>query len=135
MLDTMYHTSLHPSSTLTTRTSISRALRSMIPSSAMVRTSSRRFLCHTSITGQTCSTSMTASSSRFTTGTSNVATKTTTTSTCSFLHHKEASCASDPYASPNYTCDIFDDIFSAILEVNPCFNVSLVHWLHDLGEC
>ncbi|TKX27404.1 serine carboxypeptidase-like protein 1 [Elsinoe australis] len=29
----------------------------------------------------------------------------------------------DPYASENATCDVFDDAFSAILEVNPCFNI------------
>jgi len=29
----------------------------------------------------------------------------------------------DPYNSPNYTCDIFDDLYSALLEVNPCFNI------------
>lgn len=29
----------------------------------------------------------------------------------------------DPYASPNYTCDIFDDLYYAILEINPCFNI------------
>ncbi|QIW97153.1 hypothetical protein AMS68_002671 [Peltaster fructicola] len=29
----------------------------------------------------------------------------------------------DPFASPNYTCDVFDDVFGAILEVNPCFNI------------
>ncbi|KAL9047245.1 MAG: hypothetical protein Q9214_000128 [Letrouitia sp. 1 TL-2023] len=29
----------------------------------------------------------------------------------------------DPFASENYTCDIFDDVFSAALEVNPCFNI------------
>ena len=29
----------------------------------------------------------------------------------------------DPYSSPNFTCDIFDDLYSAILEINPCFNI------------
>ncbi|KAL8830342.1 MAG: hypothetical protein Q9191_001483 [Dirinaria sp. TL-2023a] len=29
----------------------------------------------------------------------------------------------DPYDSPNYTCDIFDDVYYALLEVNPCFNI------------
>jgi carboxypeptidase D len=29
----------------------------------------------------------------------------------------------DPYASENYTCDQFDNFYSAILEVNPCFNI------------
>ena len=29
----------------------------------------------------------------------------------------------DPYASPNYTCDLFDDLYYAILEINPCFNI------------
>lgn len=29
----------------------------------------------------------------------------------------------DPFATDSYTCDVFDDFVSAILEVNPCFNV------------
>ena len=29
----------------------------------------------------------------------------------------------DPFDSPNYTCDVFDDIYNAALEVNPCFNI------------
>ena len=29
----------------------------------------------------------------------------------------------DPFASENYTCDIFDDVYYAALEVNPCFNI------------
>jgi carboxypeptidase D len=29
----------------------------------------------------------------------------------------------DPYATDSYTCDVFGDFFSAILEVNPCFNI------------
>jgi len=29
----------------------------------------------------------------------------------------------DPFASPNHTCDILDDIHSAALEVSPCFNM------------
>lgn len=29
----------------------------------------------------------------------------------------------DPYATDNYTCDQFDNAYSAILEVNPCFNI------------
>ncbi|KAL5120845.1 hypothetical protein ACEQ8H_001326 [Pleosporales sp. CAS-2024a] len=29
----------------------------------------------------------------------------------------------DPYASPNYTCDMFDNMYGAILQVNPCFNI------------
>ncbi|PNS14611.1 Carboxypeptidase Y [Sphaceloma murrayae] len=29
----------------------------------------------------------------------------------------------DPYNSDNYSCDVFDDAYSAILEVNPCFNI------------
>jgi len=29
----------------------------------------------------------------------------------------------DPFASSNYTCDIFDDVYGAALEVNPCFNI------------
>jgi carboxypeptidase D len=29
----------------------------------------------------------------------------------------------DPYSSENYTCDQFDNFYSAILEVNPCFNI------------
>ncbi|KAF1988798.1 serine carboxypeptidase [Aulographum hederae CBS 113979] len=29
----------------------------------------------------------------------------------------------DPFANENYTCDIFDDAYSAALEVNPCFNI------------
>lgn len=29
----------------------------------------------------------------------------------------------DPYASENYTCDLFDTIYSAALEINPCFNI------------
>jgi len=29
----------------------------------------------------------------------------------------------DPFASPNSTCDIFDDVYGAALEVNPCFNI------------
>jgi carboxypeptidase D len=29
----------------------------------------------------------------------------------------------DPYSSENYTCDQFDNFYSAILLVNPCFNI------------
>ncbi|KAF1832456.1 alpha/beta-hydrolase [Decorospora gaudefroyi] len=29
----------------------------------------------------------------------------------------------DPFNSENYTCDQFDNFYSAILEVNPCFNI------------
>lgn len=29
----------------------------------------------------------------------------------------------DPFDSPNYTCDVFDDVYYAALEVNPCFNI------------
>ena len=29
----------------------------------------------------------------------------------------------DPYDSDNYTCDLFDDIYYALLEINPCFNI------------
>ncbi|KAK1993430.1 serine carboxypeptidase [Colletotrichum falcatum] len=29
----------------------------------------------------------------------------------------------DPYGSKTYECDIFDNIFDALLEVNPCFNI------------
>ncbi|KAF2225202.1 Alpha/Beta hydrolase protein [Elsinoe ampelina] len=29
----------------------------------------------------------------------------------------------DPYNSDNYSCDVFDDAYSAILTVNPCFNI------------
>jgi carboxypeptidase D len=29
----------------------------------------------------------------------------------------------DPYDSEEYTCDMFDNFYSAILEVNPCFNI------------
>ena len=29
----------------------------------------------------------------------------------------------DPFASRKYTCDMFDTVYSAILEVNPCFNI------------
>ncbi|GAB7350706.1 hypothetical protein MBLNU459_g1263t1 [Dothideomycetes sp. NU459] len=29
----------------------------------------------------------------------------------------------DPYASETYECDLFDDVYSAVLEVNPCFNI------------
>ncbi|KAF2464279.1 alpha/beta-hydrolase [Lindgomyces ingoldianus] len=29
----------------------------------------------------------------------------------------------DPYNSENYTCDMFDNFYSALLEVNPCFNI------------
>ncbi|KAF2853761.1 alpha/beta-hydrolase [Plenodomus tracheiphilus IPT5] len=29
----------------------------------------------------------------------------------------------DPYSSENYTCDMFDNFYSAILELNPCFNI------------
>jgi carboxypeptidase D len=29
----------------------------------------------------------------------------------------------DPFSSDNYTCDQFDNFYSAILEVNPCFNI------------
>lgn len=29
----------------------------------------------------------------------------------------------DPYYDENYTCDVFDDIYAAVLEVNPCFNI------------
>jgi carboxypeptidase D len=29
----------------------------------------------------------------------------------------------DPYNSENYTCDQLDNIYAAILEVNPCFNI------------
>ncbi|KAJ9619817.1 hypothetical protein H2203_008088 [Taxawa tesnikishii (nom. ined.)] len=29
----------------------------------------------------------------------------------------------DPFASENYTCDMFDTVYAAVLEVNPCFNI------------
>lgn len=29
----------------------------------------------------------------------------------------------DPFATPDYTCDQFDNFYGAILEVNPCFNI------------
>lgn len=29
----------------------------------------------------------------------------------------------DPYASPVYRCDMFDTVYYALLEVNPCFNI------------
>jgi len=29
----------------------------------------------------------------------------------------------NPYASPNLTCDVFDNIYQAALYVNPCFNI------------
>jgi carboxypeptidase D len=29
----------------------------------------------------------------------------------------------DPYYSDTYECDVFDDIYAAVLEVNPCFNI------------
>ncbi|KAF2134769.1 serine carboxypeptidase, partial [Dothidotthia symphoricarpi CBS 119687] len=29
----------------------------------------------------------------------------------------------DPFSTDNYTCDQFDNFYSAILEVNPCFNI------------
>jgi len=29
----------------------------------------------------------------------------------------------DPFKSATPTCDIFDDVYSAVLEVNPCFNI------------
>ena len=29
----------------------------------------------------------------------------------------------DPFASDNYTCDMFDTVYEALLEVNPCFNI------------
>ena len=29
----------------------------------------------------------------------------------------------DPFATGSYACDVFDDFVSAILEVNPCFNI------------
>jgi carboxypeptidase D len=29
----------------------------------------------------------------------------------------------DPYATDNYTCDMFDNFYLAALEVNPCFNI------------
>jgi carboxypeptidase D len=29
----------------------------------------------------------------------------------------------DPYQSPTYECDVFDYIYSAILELNPCFDI------------
>ncbi|PSN72191.1 alpha/beta-hydrolase [Corynespora cassiicola Philippines] len=29
----------------------------------------------------------------------------------------------DPYNSPTYKCDMFDNFYGAILEVNPCFNI------------
>lgn len=29
----------------------------------------------------------------------------------------------DPYYQPNYTCDMFDNFYSGLLEVNPCFNI------------
>jgi len=29
----------------------------------------------------------------------------------------------DPYATDSYTCDVFGDFVSAILKVNPCFNI------------
>ena len=29
----------------------------------------------------------------------------------------------DPFATKKYTCDVFDDIYFAAIEINPCFNV------------
>jgi len=29
----------------------------------------------------------------------------------------------DPYESDSYTCDMFDNFYAALLEVNPCFNI------------
>ena len=29
----------------------------------------------------------------------------------------------DPYASSTYRCDVFDTVYNALLEVNPCFNM------------
>ncbi|KAK4995112.1 hypothetical protein LTR66_004991 [Elasticomyces elasticus] len=29
----------------------------------------------------------------------------------------------DPFATENYTCDMFDTVYAAVLEVNPCFNI------------
>ena len=29
----------------------------------------------------------------------------------------------DPFASDSLTCDIFDDVYYALLEINPCFNI------------
>jgi carboxypeptidase D len=29
----------------------------------------------------------------------------------------------DPFSTDDYTCDVFDDVYSAVLEVNPCFNI------------
>lgn len=29
----------------------------------------------------------------------------------------------DPYLDENYTCDLFDTIYEAALEINPCFNI------------
>jgi len=29
----------------------------------------------------------------------------------------------NPFNDPNFTCDVFDDVYSAVLEVNPCFNI------------
>jgi len=29
----------------------------------------------------------------------------------------------DPYNTDNYTCDMFDTLYGAILDVNPCFNI------------
>lgn len=29
----------------------------------------------------------------------------------------------DPYNSDNYTCDMLDNLYGAILQVNPCFNI------------
>ena len=30
----------------------------------------------------------------------------------------------NPFNFDNLTCDVFDDVLSAVLEINPCFNVS-----------
>lgn len=29
----------------------------------------------------------------------------------------------DPFATDSYTCDVFDDVYFAELEINPCFNI------------
>lgn len=34
----------------------------------------------------------------------------------------------DPYEDPEYTCDMFDIVYSAELLVNPCFNVRALRY-------
>lgn len=36
----------------------------------------------------------------------------------------------DPFATDAYTCDLFDDVYSAALAINPCFNI-----YHILDTC